>query len=77
MANGWTCQTYEDYLTTEQLGYYCKKADWKEKQICGKVCAKAGYSTDPDCWENEHEENYPYFEDHKSGHVRFINWEKS
>lgn len=49
MANGWTCQTYEDYLTTEQLGYYCKKADWKEKQICGKVCAKAGYSTDPDC----------------------------
>ena len=75
MAKGWTCQTYVDWGLN--LGYYCRKAEWKEKQICGKVCGEAGEPTDPDCWENEHEEKYSYFEDPKSGHVRSINWEKS
>lgn len=43
----WTCQTYVDYKFP--MGSYCKSAEWKKQKLCGKVCAAAGYTTDPNC----------------------------
>ena len=49
--NGLTCQSF---VEKEVIAKKCAQSWWIEYNICGKKCAKHGFTTNPECHTGTH-----------------------